>query len=420
VEPIFPCFVILGRVTSYTEKKIDEATTQKVQDALQAAIESGGLEDADNRLLGISWRDINEFPITDDSIPDDDNGGGNNGGGNGGDSNGDTNNDDGNTPDNDLDLNREEDNRDGLETWSIVLIGMGGAISCCMAYFCLRRPTHNMMFDDDDGKSSSGASGSSSVGSDAETSKKDGGFVPPMPIYHPPINPDAQDVKEKPKDPYNFGSTPKDQYNLGLTPAAATQGFQDEPKVGVGSPAPSVSSVIEEESDRESSDSNLSSNEGGPQDASPIPTQMGGDQSDGHITLDLEDELREDPSAISIVGDFDPPKPRSFGEDNKGDDKKGRWEENFVATAPQAESTEEEFSSEYSEEEVEEEYEIEYVEEEGGLPGVEEESEESSDESGETGSWEDEVEEEVFQDFQEAPGMSPILPWLASNSSHSQ
>jgi hypothetical protein len=82
----------------------------------------------------------------------------------------------------------------------------------------------------------------------------------------------------------------------------------------------------------------------------------------------------EDHFAISIVGDFDPPKSKSFGDDKKWDNKKGRWEEHFVATSPQAETMEEEFSSEYSEEEVEEEYEIKYVIEEARLPGVEKES----------------------------------------------
>jgi hypothetical protein len=52
--------------------------------------------------------------------------------------------------------------------------------------------------------------------------------------------------------------------------------------------------------------------------------------------------------------------------------------------APEAESTEEGFSSEYSEEEVEEEYEIEYMEDKGRLPGI---KEEFSEDSGETGSW---------------------------------
>ena len=62
-DPAFPCFVIQGRVTTYTATMISDATKTEVQDAVMNAIVNGDLARADSRLIKVTWRDINQYPI---------------------------------------------------------------------------------------------------------------------------------------------------------------------------------------------------------------------------------------------------------------------------------------------------------------------------------------------------------------------
>jgi hypothetical protein len=381
VEPVFPCFVIRGSVTTYSEQKTDEATLAKVRAAIQNAIETGDLDNADNRLLGITWRDLKEAPIPGEGGPTDSPGTGGN-------------------PDDDPNIDRASDGENGLETWSIALIAVGGAVTFFMAYLCLRRPSHSALYDDDDNDSSK--SSSSSDSDEDEKEDKSEPFVPPMPIYRPP--PPFQEEKEdhsrlppvEEQQEYNFQSTPAVVASRSASQSGHTSGSEIE-----------EASESNNQSDvSESTESNLSSGDGDAQDTA-LPSAAG-DQS--HVTLDLEDALREDPSMLSNM-DFT----QSTSQFEQDFGKENAFGKAAAANAANPGETSESFSSEYSsyEEDLDEEYEIEYVEDEDGLESVAEEEEEE----------EEEVEDQFWDEHEEVAqgeaGQTPILPWLGPSSSHS-
>ena len=133
VNAVIPCFVIRGQVTSYTGTKMDEAMRQSIFDAIRDSVETGALAEVDDRLVNVSWRDLNEAPFPEENGGDDD--------GSGGDDNGNTDADDG---------LRSTDDDLLLPTWAIAVIAGGGSISLLMAYLCLRRrrPTGKRTFND--------------------------------------------------------------------------------------------------------------------------------------------------------------------------------------------------------------------------------------------------------------------------------
>lgn len=327
---------------------MDAATKQRVLNTIQEEIETGNLIAVDNRLLDITWRDINEFPI--ENTGGGDGGGGGSGGqgnGNGGSDTGGSGNGDNNggsfngRPPPDDNIDRAVGGNEGLETWSIALIAVGGAITLCMAYLCLRRPSAEPVYDDDGEDSSNSSSGSSSSSEESTKENEKQPFVAPMPIYRSAAKPDEQGEPLR--------SSPR------------AEGFADEPK-SVGS---SIGSPIEEAS--ESGSSSYSEGSDGEPEREQSP-----------VTLELEDDQRDEPSAIDMA-DFSQPSKKTSEVHESSD-----------------------FTSEYSsyEEEVDEEYEIEYVEEEDGLVGVDEESE---------------GQEETFWDEDGSSDGTPekIMPWHA-------
>ena len=199
-DGIFPCFVVQGKTTAYAEGKISETTRQSLANAVRVAIENGNLATSDNRLLEVTYRDLNRFPIPDNGDPGDGGQGGGGGSGNGGSGGG------GRDP-NDIDDIDTDDG--GLESWAIALIAVGGAVTMCLAYLCLRRPSHSSLDVDD----SSSSSSSSSSGSSSSSSESDERYpikstpeplVPPpapRPVFTPPAAPTPALSEPSPSSP---------------------------------------------------------------------------------------------------------------------------------------------------------------------------------------------------------------------------
>jgi hypothetical protein len=133
---------------------------QLVRTAIRQSIETGSLEAADNRFLGISWKGFDDPQPdggTDDSgegeTPGDDNGG--DGSSGNGEEDSDESGNDSQDPD-ESEVTPSQVSSSGLEPWAIGLIVAGGVIVIAMIFLCLRRSTTNgEKLDDDDGGESS-------------------------------------------------------------------------------------------------------------------------------------------------------------------------------------------------------------------------------------------------------------------------
>jgi hypothetical protein len=134
VEPVFPCYVIQGRVTFFSETVLNPSSQAMVRNAIRDSVENGNLNDADNRILGVFWRDFD-----DSNNGGGDSGGDNNGGDSGGDG-GDSGGDGGDSNPSDGDSNKADTSGGGLATWAYALIGVGGGLVLAMIFLCLRRP----------------------------------------------------------------------------------------------------------------------------------------------------------------------------------------------------------------------------------------------------------------------------------------
>ena len=126
MEQVYPCFVVRGRVTAYSEQPITDATVRKLDDALQAAIETGGLEGSDTRVVGMTWRDLVDDPIPGGS-PTPSPGSGTI-----------------------APVIEPRSESEGLETWAIALIASVSVLLLCTGYLCFRRTSHAPVFDDED------------------------------------------------------------------------------------------------------------------------------------------------------------------------------------------------------------------------------------------------------------------------------
>lgn len=398
VEQTFPCYVIQGRLTTYSEQPISDEILREVSAAVQAAIEAGGLEDPADGVLSVTWRDLTTDPIP--GTEDDDTG-------NAGDDTTPTP-----APANlpTTPVIRDVSGNDELEVWAISLIAVGGVLFCCTGYLCLRQPTHSPVLDEDD-DDDDGPSESSDDFEDENRKEKTRLVAAPVPVSAP--SPAAQNVqsrqapsrqKDQPRrDPYMVASPPQpppihEAREERSQSSRKSRSSRSSSRSSDGSP-------IERQSvgtrSMDSKKELKSGNAGKPKAALAGPVKY---QDSGH-SLELN-TFNADPSALTMNADSQP-SPLN-GSKRSGSDSGSKWDEKmFVENAePPMESTSEEFSSEYSEEEMVEEYEIEYVEEDEGLEGVDEE-ESFSDE------YEDEEEDGGV--VQDEPGKTPILPWLAKD-----
>ena len=160
VEPVFPCYVINGRVRVYSSTKLDEETQNVVRSAIQESIENGNLADSDNRFLDVTWGMFSDTPGGGGEGPG---GGDNGGGGNGGGDNG------GGDPNEGNDIDRADTTGGGLEPWAWALVAIGGFVFLVMLYFCFRRPRRQVGADDDDDDDDSSSRKSSSHESQSES-----------------------------------------------------------------------------------------------------------------------------------------------------------------------------------------------------------------------------------------------------------
>jgi hypothetical protein len=189
VEPDFPCFVIQGRLTLFSATKLDEATILQVQTAIRLSIETGNLEDSDNRFLGVSFKDFDD-PQSDDST---------NEGNDDSDNNGTqipTGTENPQDPD-DSSVSPSEDSNGGLEPWAISVISIGGVVVVVMAYLCLRRPNNNnrQKLDEDDGDDSSGSQKGGYKDEVDRTSPAE--LVPIMPVDYSPARESINEHEER-------------------------------------------------------------------------------------------------------------------------------------------------------------------------------------------------------------------------------
>lgn len=362
--------MIEGKATSYTNETITDETKLNVREAIRSAIELGRLGRADNRLLSVTYRDIDLNPIvTTPTLP----------------------------PDNPVVRSTDENDDNGLENWTIGLIAAGGACSCLFALLFLRRSSHSALKEEDDSSSSSSSSASAKpTKEETEALTNNEPFVAPMPIYRPPIN-------EDPPEP-EFESKNK-EWNVQPTPVAADRTFGAEEQGG--------------EEDEEESESRSESESESGSEVEEESIESGSEESGSEESPpEVEDQF----TAMAATGRKNPPKPQStmttfsqpdfnapsfddndnafggppsdFGEDNAFGDSAPAPVPGLTPSSG-TNSSESEYSS-Y--EEVEEEYEIEYVEEEGNLEDLEEASED---------------EETSWYDTNNPDQKNAVLPWLA-------
>eukprot|EP00934_Nitzschia_sp_Nitz4_P003102 Nitzschia sp. Nitz4//scaffold89_size161592//17567//20066//NITZ4_002362-RA/size161592-snap-gene-0.169-mRNA-1//-1//CDS//3329559568//3092//frame0 len=436
VEQVFPCHVIQGRVTAYSDHAIDDDTIDDVFAALQVAIENGSLESSDSRILGVTWRDLTVDPLPgtdDDNVQDDDT------------PSDDDSTDDGGINDDDTTAKtsaptyspvsnptnpviRGED-EDGLELWAYVLIGVGSLLVCCTAYLCLRPPARPPVLDDyDDGEPSD----SSDDNFEDEIEPKERIPLVAPPVYEPPPDRNAATARSatmskstppqnrQPQDAYVVGSTatptPIQEVDESSKSSSKSKSQSSRSRSSRSRSSRSSGSPIERQSTKGSQSSlirddteELKDNNRWTASAAPRGEKM--PQDSGH-TLELDNKSGQEPSVLSFQMESSGEVELEVEESNSD----SKWDENEFAknAAPPMESTSEEFSSEYSEEEVVEEYEIEYVEEAEASDGEEESgsySDEFSDEDGE-GDITYYDDDNIVRD---EPGKSPILPWLAQD-----
>lgn len=413
VERTFPCHVVRGSVTAYSEQPITDATVSSVSSALQAAIESGALDASDNRILSVEWRDLSTYPIPDDP---------NNGGpGNtptqapAGSPTGDQPTSNGNGTQGAL--NAEDD--PVLETWMIIVIAVGGAILLCGLYLFWRNREGTPVYDDDD---DSPSESSDEEFDDEDLGKKERTALVAAPA---PAAPTRTPSRQSPTEPV-IEEDEESSSSSGLIeqPLASAAPYQDQrrssPPPVQNEPAEDFGSASDESSEElsavddqedEFEDENafgISEVEEVSFDDEPVVEDEmdsgSGSSSQGsaHLASSAKPTAADNPM-VSPFG----------GTPQKTE---GRWDEGVFeqSAPPPMDSTSDEFSSEYEEEAVDEEYEIEYVEEEENTEEIDDVDE---DEESYTDEWEEEEEEESDEEeiVRDEPGGTPILPWLATD-----
>lgn len=362
------CFVIEGKVTTYTAGRISEETKRDVRAAIRNAVETGRLARADNRLLAVNYRDIDRNPIPTDPTA---------------------------APVGEPPLVRSTggDDDGGLQNWAIALIAGGGAIACLFAFLCLRRSSHSALEDDDSSSSSSSSASAKPTKEETEALTNNEPFVAPMPLFRPPINEDPPESEYESKNKeWNVQSTPGVDRTFG--DEEHKEADDEEESSEEESSKSESGSEVEEESRRSESAASEESLSQSQEDqfaamaanAKPQSTNTAFSQPDFDGPESSYDD-RKDSFGRPASDSFGKPASNSFGKPASDSFGKPASDNMFGAesSAPSpglarsqgTNSSESEYSS-Y--EEVEEEYEIEYVEDEGNLESLEEASDEDEDE----------------------------------------
>ena len=412
VEQVFPCFVVRGAVTAYTEQPIADSTISSVATAVQAAVESEGLDLADNRILGVSWRDLETDPIPGDGNP----------------TNTPTQAPAGNAPTPDQPTNGSPQGAlDGggddpvLETWMIILIAVGGTLLLCAAYLCIRNRDAAPAYDDDVDDSPSESS--DDVFDDEDVAKKERtSLVASSAAATPAARSSGFPPRPTPVIQEEEDNEPAPSLRPPSQTVASTSPFGErKPSVTSQQSAPGAAQIQSDASSEAASEFDDPLDE---EEVSAIDEESFGDEP---IT---EEDLRSTGNGSSGEGSaIFAPKAAPTAADNPlvspfgtspgpGDNNsQGRWdEEEFAQSAPPPmdSTSEEEFSSEYEEEAVDEEYEVEYVEEEDDTATFEDV--EGDEEESYSDEWEEEEESDEEEEIvRDEPGGTPILPWLAQD-----
>ena len=357
----FPCFVVRGRATSYTDGKITEATSIAVSESIQKAFEDGRLSRADNRLLSVTYRDEERFPINEGSNPT--------------------------AAPNSSPRARSsggDDDDDGLETWAIALIAVGGAIACLIGYILLRgRPSQQRgIHNDSSSNSSSSGSSYSSVSRSKDVYRAPSDpLIPPTEAYQHPVNEDPPPENTDPNQAWTF------------TPAVASrEAFRDETTDDDDEEGDDESrfetessgSSVEEESLHggsygESASRPMSQSDMAEEEASADEYEDDnafGAQPQSTSSFNVHEEEQDEPGEMAPMGFEDFEGHDDFDQSNNAFSESGRLTHQEIV-----EESVRSGSSTYVE--YEEEYEIEYVSDGDGQAADEEEVQEEL--------WEDEV-----------------------------
>lgn len=329
----------------FSEIKLDETTRELVQAAIRQSIETGNLENADNRFLGTSWRSFDD-PQSEGETPGDSDGG--DGSSGNGDGTTDTENGDG-SGNGTQDQNGSQStpppgSKNGLEPWAIAIIAVGGLIIiCCMVYLFLRRPSNGReKLGDDDGNESSRSEESHQTNSLADVYIEEdvatgAALDSVVPVDHPSIEGSIEEVEGGEEESSYDAENSRE--GLGTVPVTETN-----PDDSGG-----VSTSIEDSQDSRSSFD-------GPLSHEPMydeSTQSRNAQQQSHMTLDLEKAGVRD--SLSVISH------------SEGDGTRGLqpFEQPAVyATGDVSDSVQSSY-----EEVVEDEYEIEYTESSDQLEG---------------------------------------------------
>jgi hypothetical protein len=338
---VFPCYVIDGFVTVYSNTKLDEQTREMVRNAIRESIENGNLEDSDNRFLGVLWRG---FTGVGDSggnggnqNGDNNNGGGDEEGGGGSDNTGGEGNEgDGNVDESsgspnegNGEIDRADTTGGGLQPWAWVIIAIGGVLILAMLFLCFRRPRQSVDVAGDSGHVGHEDNASSSKKSSHQS------------------NIDAGEDDESVHDVYI------DEYDEArATPLIRNTSSSREQPV-------SDEHVQEDHSDADNSYDDLKS----PEDAHVVSNRSHSSNNSGRYTQQsrYEEESMQEQLLQSNPNDYDLGQHQS-PEDLMADPSAMPGSKDNMKQDGNVEETSESYNSSYYEDDVKEEYEIDYGE----------------------------------------------------------
>lgn len=347
----FNCFVALGELTIYSTSAMDTTMLNEIQRAISDSIENGNLQDVDAKVLTVSERDLEKYPVGVTESP--------------------------------TQSPNSQSGRNAafvFEPWLIGVISVSGVLILGLIfYYCRRRSRKKekkgVVIRDDDS-----TGGMPSHASPPPKQQRKSYFLQPRPKYTPPIR-RFSNLKDEPDPKSNRRRGNKTQRLSGNKNSQSSPTGNSEAFSGSSKSSP-ISAF-------------------GPASSSPT--------SNRPLTSSTGSEDYERTSSGSEE------KQNLFGSDNRNstgftdsDGAFGDPDNAFGTESPSSPGSEKYSSSSYSsyEEEVEEEYEIEYVEDEDGFDGnVEEDGEEF---------WDEDVVEEVVEE-QEQPSLLPWRPSSVGN-----
>lgn len=413
----FECFPVNGQLTIYSTEKMNNAMVNEVRAAITDALRNGNLQGLDNRVLGVSERDLDQFPFP---------------------NNGD---DDGSVPQTPPPTNSPigvQNNEDGFPLWAIIVSSVSGVLVVGLLFFCFRRQRRDPKYTDD-----LSVKEKSDKKEQKKNSKKP--FEHPnssRPAYRPPaanLNTSSFGRPQSGPAGNQIGGA-KPLIRVNSNPSAAAQSpAGSRHSFGTAQLSPTGNKNAFGHTNPKSPTANRNAafgagpirspagnrNAFGTKPTSPAgnstatgthsiggrveiivgtPPDSSGSESDEFEEASLSSEENvslTDSSGSMQKGLLNPSAPNSnnFGDP---DNAFGDPDNAFGIGMPSTSQSERYSSSSSYEEEVEEEYEIEYVEDKEGEEGV------GADEE----FWDDEVVEEVVEE----PEQPSLLPWSSSSS----